>query len=64
MQQVEFIYSKERNRLEKSALIYDAKTVNENRANNVILKIERNIDKEKRIDYIANRRKKKLLFAG
>ena len=52
------------NRLEKSALICDAKTVNENRANNVISKLNRNIDKQKRIDYIANRRKEKLLFTG
>ena len=55
---------RESNRLEKSALICDAKTVNENRANNVISKLNRNIDKQKRIDYIANRRKEKLLFTG
>ena len=63
---VETVREREResNRLEKVAQICDVKTVNENKANNVILKIERNIDKAKRIDYIANRRKEKLLFTG
>ena len=55
---------RESNRLEKVAQICDTKNVNENRANNVISKLNRNIDKQKRIDYIANRRKEKLLFTG
>ena len=55
---------RESNRLEEVAQICDTKNVNENRANNVIVKIERNIDKQKRVDYIANRRKAKLLFTG
>ena len=55
---------RESNRLEKSALICDAKNVNKNRANNVLGKTKRNIDKQKRVDYIANRRKAKLLFTG
>ena len=45
---------RESNRLEKVAQICDARNVS------VINKI----DKHKRIDYIANRRKEKLLFTG
>ena len=45
---------RESNRLEKVAQICDAKN----------LSVINKIDKHKRIDYIANRRKEKLLFAG
>ena len=45
---------RESNRLEKVAQICDARNVS----------IINKIDKHKRIDYIANRRKEKLLFTG
>ena len=45
---------RESNRLEKVAQFCDAKNVS----------VNNKIDKQKRIDYIANRRKEKLLFTG
>ena len=45
---------RESNELEKIALICDARNVS----------VKNKIDKHKRIDYIANRRKEKLLFTG
>ena len=87
---IDTVRERESNRLEKSALICDAKNVEYNTENidksssknkvkiqnkarkNALLVYAKSVcknkiikeDKAKRIDYIANRRKEKLLFTG
>ena len=54
----------ESNELEKIAFVFDVKILNKNIKQIIQIKHNKKTDKQKRVDYVANRRKEKLLFTG